>query len=697
MAFAELQEERKKTAKSKSGGKTNRNLLKRFSKNELLDIYILMNQGRRVDEKLLIMLKQGKASFHIGVSGHEAVQIAVGKHLKGGYDWSYPYYRDLAFCMALGFTLEEVMLDFLAKAEAPSTAGRQMYAHWGHKDLRIVSQSSPTGTQYLQAVGTAIACKRENMKFGRDEVVYVSSGEGTTSQGDFHEALNWASRDKLPVLFLIQDNGYAISVPIEEQTAGNSVYKLTSGYEGLTRFDLNGNDFFESYDVAKEAVGLLRSGKGPVLINAKVVRLLPHSSSDDHNKYRDAIELEEDKKNDCLHIYEKALVDEKIISKEELFEIKNSTKVKIDDAADWADKRPDPTVETITNHIFSEKAFGFEYELNSNVGQPIVMVDAINRALEEELDYNPKMLVYGEDVAGGKGGVFTATRGLTTKFGKERVFNSQLAESSIVGTAIGLAIAGYKPVVEIQFGDYIFPAMMQIRNELGYMRYRSYGAWSCPVVIRVAVGGYIHGAHYHSQNIESIFAHCPGIKIVFPSTAQDAKGLLKTACRSDDPILFLEHKYLYRQNFSKSPEPSADYFVEIGKARVAKVGNDATVITYGALVQRALEAARRIENELGFSIEVIDLRSIIPYDKDAILKSVNKTSKVLVAHEDNLTQGFGAEIAAFISENAFTSLDAPVMRIGALDTPVPYHPDQEEAVLPNDKLIYETLKRLVQY
>ncbi len=686
-----------KKADSKSAKTKKKKLVSsELSKEQLLRYYKLMFTARSIDDKLLKMLKQGKASFHIGTSGHETAQVAVAAHLKTGMDWSYPYYRNLAYCLTMGMTIEDAMLEFLAKEESPSTAGRQMYGHFGNDKLRIVSQSSPTGTQYLQAVGTALGCKRQNQAEGKSEIVYVSSGEGTTSQGDFHEALNWAAREKLPVLFLIEDNGYAISVPISEQTAGQSVYKLTAGYEGLVRYDVDGTDFFEVYEVAKEAVEICRKGEGAVLINAKVVRLLPHSSSDDHYKYRTEEELAEDRKRDGLLKYENLLLEEGVVTPEELEDIRAQIKRQIDEAAVWAESRPDPKAEDVEKHIFSSEPLPIEFEATTPSGPPIVMVDAINKALDEEMAHNPKMLIYGEDVAGGKGGVFTATRGLTAKYGKDRCFNSPLAESSIVGTAIGLAVMGYKPVVEIQFGDYIFPAMMQIRNELGMMRYRSAGKWKCPVVIRVPVGGYIHGAHYHSQNIEGIFAHCVGIKIAYPSNAADAKGLLKTACRMDDPVLFLEHKYLYRQGFAKSPEPDENYFLPFGKAKVVRAGEHLSVITYGALVQQALNVAKKLEQE-NISVEVIDLRTIIPYDKEAIFNTVKKTGKVLVAHEDTLTQGFGAEIAAFIAEHCFTYLDAPVMRIGGRDIPVPYNPILEDAALPNEKKIFEALKRLAAF
>lgn len=674
-------------------------LLNTFTKEQLAHYYRIMCSARLIDNKLLIMLRQGKGFFHIGGSGHEAAQIGVAAHINPSRDWSYPYYRNLAYCLTLGMDTQEVMLNFFAKGEAACSGGRQMYGHWGDPALRTVSQSSPTGTQYLQATGTALGCKYNNKgKNPSDvEIVYVSSGEGATSQGDFHEAVNEAARRKLPVLFHIEDNGYAISVPIREQVSGQSVYKMTAGYEGLHRFDVDGNDFFEVYEAARKAVELCRNGEGPCLINSKVVRLLPHSSSDNHLKYRTREEIEEDQRRDCIPRYEERLLEEGIFTREELNRIKVATKEEIDRAAIWAEGRPDPDPATAKNHVYSDTLPAVQFEVSEKQGESIVMVDAINHALDEEMKNNPKMLIFGEDVAGGKGGVFTATQGLTAKYGADRVFNSPLAESTIIGSAIGLSVIGYKPVVEIQFGDYIWTAMMQLRNEVATMRYRSNNNWKCPMVVRVAVGGYIHGGLYHSQNIEAFFAHIPGLYVAYPSNAADAKGLLKAACRMDDPVLFLEHKYLYRQGFAKSPEPDENYFVPFGKANVVREGSDVTIVTYGALVHRAMVASHHIERELGAQVEVIDLRTIVPYDKESIMNSVKKTGKVMVLHEDTLTQGFGAEIAAFISENCFEYLDAPVARVAGADTPIPYHSALEKEILPNEHMIFEQLKKLAKY
>lgn len=658
---------------------------------KLVELYKNIITSRMMDDKMLILLKQGKSFFHIGASGHEAIQSAAAFAMKPGFDYAYPYYRDLAFVMQYGVTPKEIFLNFLARADDPSSGGRQMSNHYGHKPLRIMTQSSPTGTQFLQAVGTALGAVKEKNK----EVVYVSSGEGTTSQGDFHEALNWASRDKLPVLFVIQNNKYAISVPVSEQTAGGSVYKIGAGYEGLNRFQVDGTDLFASYDTMKKAIDLARKGKGPSLIEADTVRLLPHSSSDSDKKYRPLEELEEDKRKDPILQMEDYLVRNKILKPQDIPAIKNEIKAMIDTAAEEADQQAHPDPETASHFILSPNG-NEQTETNKNTGEKTVLVDAINHALKEEIARNDNMYVFGQDVADGKGGVFTATTGISTKFGKERCFNAPLAESSIVGVAIGMAVRGLKPVVEIQFGDYIWTAMMQIRNELATIRWRSANNWSSPVVIRVPVGGYIHGALCHSQNIEAFFAHLPGLKIAYPSRADDAKGLLKAAIRGEDPVLFLEHKGLYRQSFSSAPEPDENYILPFGKAEIRRQGTDATIVTYGYLVQRALEAAAEMEKE-GFSVEVLDIRTINPLDIETILESVKKTNKVLVAHEDTLFHGFGAEIAAQIAEHAFQYLDGPVRRLAGKDIPVGFSAVLESVTLPQTSDVTNAVRDLLNY
>lgn len=667
-------------------------IIKSFSEQDLLDIYRTMLMARKLDEKMLIMLKQGKSFFHIAGAGHEAAQIAVARSMIKEKDWAYPYYRDLAFVLSFGETPHDIVSCFLARECDPNSGGRQMPAHYGKTEARIVSQSSPTGTQYLQAVGTALGAVKE----GLDEVVYVSSGEGTTSQGDFHEALNWASREKLPVIFCVEDNKYAISVPVSQQMAHGSVYDMVGGYRNLARFKVDGTDFFASYEAFSEAVERARNGEGPSVVVADVVRLFPHSSSDDQRKYRSEGELEQDRLRDPIARFEQSLISFGTLNETSAREMQAAVKQEIDRLTGEVENLPMAEASTALRFLFSEEPDSNEYEATEPNGENVVLVDAINHALKEEMERNPRMLIFGEDVEDPKGGVFTATKGITTMFGRDRCFNSPLAESSIVGTAIGLSIRGFKPVVEIQFGDYIWTAMMQVRNELATMRYRSNNAWSAPVVLRVPVGGYIHGALYHSQSIDGIFAHIPGLKIAYPSNAADAKGLLKTACRLDDPVLFLEHKGLYRQGYASSPEPDRDYLLPFGKAKTVRSGSDLTIVTWGALVQKSLEAARLLAKE-NISVEVVDLRTLIPWDVETILESVRKTGKVLVVHEDTITGGFGAEIASRIVSDAFEFLDAPVQRLGAKDCHVPYSWVLEPEVLPQDRDIIATARRLADY
>lgn len=684
------------TANGKPGILTDRYQLKDFpelTKDRLLQAYKIMILSRRLDDKMLRMLKQGKSFFHIGCAGHEAAQVAAGFAMKPGKDWFYPYYRDQALTLSVGMTPQEIMLCFLAKADDPNSGGRQMPQHYGHKTHRIVSQSSPTGTQFLQAVGCAMGAVKENT----DEIVYVSSGEGTTSQGDFHEALNWASREKFPVIFFIQDNKYAISVPVWQQTAGNSIFKIGAGYESLNRFEMDGTNFLETYATVREAARMARSGKGPCLVVADVIRLLPHSSSDDQRKYRKEEDLAKDRERDPIEKMAKFLMDNQILSAAEDEKFREECFKEVDAAADWAEAQEFPHKNTATKFVFSEEPDELVYEKSTPSGSPIVLVDAINHAMAEEMERDPKIIMFGEDIQDDKGGVFTATKGLSKKFGADRVFNSPLAESSIVGTAIGLASRGWKPVVEIQFGDYVWTAMMQIRNELSTMRYRSNNNWKCPVVVRIPIGGYIHGALCHSQNIESFFAHIPGLKIALPSTAADAKGLLKTAIRCDDPVLFLEHKGMYRQGFAQSPEPDKDYLLPFGKGAIRREGSDMTIVTYGMMVQKSLMAAKHAEEKQGLKIEVIDLRSIVPLDTELILQSVKKTGKCLVVHEDVEFCGFGSEIVAQIMHSAFEHLDAPVRRVAGKFTPVPYNWFLEEVILPQDQDIIHAISELAKY
>ena len=662
-----------------------------YSKKDLLDIYKKMALARRLDEKQLIMLKQGKAFFHIGCSGHEASQMAAAQNMIPGKDWSYPYYRDAALCLGLGMTSKEQLLSFLAKADDPNSGGRQMPQHYGHKDLRIVSQSSPTGTQFLQAVGCAMSRKWEN----DHEIVYVSSGEGSTSEGEFHEALNWASREKLPIIFHIQDNEYAISVHVSEQTSGSSVFSMVNGYDNLSRYEVDGTNFFETDLAFREAIERARQGKGPSVIVSNVVRLLSHSSSDDQKKYRKKEDLDKDKNRDPLLVFEKNCIKNKILKEGDFEKLRNEIIQIVDQDAEWADKQNHPDPKSATNHIYSNEPNLNETPSNYK-NEKIVLVDAINHAMHEEMKLNDKMIIYGEDIADPKGGVFTATRGLSDSFGDKRVFNSPLAEASIVGTAVGLATTGWKPCVEIQFGDYIWPAMMQIRNEVASMRYRSNGSWKCPMVIRVPVGGYIHGAICHSQSIDGYFMHMPGIRIAYPSNAEDAKGLLKAALRMDDPVLFLEHKGLYRQGFAASKEPDENYVLPFGVGKKIMEGDIVTVISWGAMVQKSIEAISMLKIDNGI-IDLIDLRTLNPLDYEMIGESVKKTGKILIVHEDNKMNGPGAEISAYIAENYFDDLDAPIMRVASSDSHIPYNWHLEEKILVQTEDIQKALKELLEY
>jgi 2-oxoisovalerate dehydrogenase E1 component len=703
---------------------------------QLIEIYRLMFLSRRVDDREILLKRQQKIFFQISCAGHEALEVGAALALRPGYDWFFPYYRDRALCMALGVTPEEMFLQAVGAATDPASGGRQMPTHWSSRPLNIVSTSSSTATQVLHAVGCAeagryytrhpeAANKAEgdyrafrDVEFHGDEVVLTCLGEGSTSQGEFWEALNTASNRKLPVIFCVEDNGYAISVPVEVNTPGGNISKLVANFPNFFFAEIDGTDAELCLHTFQAAAEHCRAGNGPAFVHGHVIRPYSHSLSDDDKLYRSAAERDADALRDPLAKMQMRLLREGILSADEINAFEQRLDREVAEAADRALQAPLPEISSIPLHVYSEDldptspVFASEPKpangksSGAKGAAPRTMADLINVCLHDEMRRDPRIVIYGEDVADasreaalaevkGKGGVFKLTAGLQTAYGSERVFNSPLAEANIVGRAVGYALRGMKPVVEIQFFDYIWPAVHQMRNELALMRWRSNGEWAAPVVMRVPIGGYLTGgAIYHSQSGESIFTHIPGLRVVFPSNALDANGLLRTAIRCDDPVLFLEHKRLYRETYGRAPYPGPDYTIPFGKASIVRPGTHITLVTYGAIVPRALQAAEKASREHGIEVEIIDLRTLNPYDWEAIATSVRKTSRVIVAHEDMLSWGYGAEIAARIADELFHDLDAPIRRIGSMDTFVAYQPVLEDAILPQPETILKAIREL---
>jgi 2-oxoisovalerate dehydrogenase E1 component len=705
-----------------------------LTREQLVEFYRLMYLSRRTDDREIVLKRQQKIFFQVSCAGHEALLVAAGMAMKPGYDWFFPYYRDRAICLALGNTVEEQLLQAVGAADDIASGGRQMPSHWSSTKLNIVTSSSSTATQCLQAVGCAEAGRyfsrqpeaaakhngdyREfkDVTFHGDEVVYVSIGEGSTSQGEFWESFNTASNGKLPVLFVVEDNGYAISTPVEVNTPGGNISKLVANFPNFHFAEVDGTDPVASYKAMVEAVAYCRAGKGPALVHGHVIRPYSHSLSDDERLYRSAEELAADAARDPISRMQMWLLREGILDADGINRLEKQVDEEVQRAADRAVMATLPTVASIMKHVYSEDLTPMDARFATEpaaTADPTerTMADLINCCLKDEMRRDERIVVFGEDVADasrdealragkvkGKGGVFKLTAGLQTEFGSERCFNSPLAEANIAGRAIGMAVRGMKPVVEIQFFDYIWPAMHQMRNELPLVRWRSNGAFSCPLVMRVPIGGYLTGGSiYHSQSGESIFTHTPGVRIVMPSNALDAIGLLRTAIRCDDPVIFLEHKRLYRETFGRAAYPGPEYCIPFGKARIVRPGKDLTVLTYGAVVPRALQAAQKLHRETGVDVELIDLRSLTPYDWDAIAESVKKTNRVIVAHEDMLSWGYGAEIAARIGDELFHDLDAPVRRVAAMDTFVAYQPVLEDAILPQPEDLYRAMKELAAF
>ena len=695
-------------------------LFEGLDREQLLAVHRCMLLSRKLDDKEIRLKNQNQIFFQISGAGHEAVLVAAGLTLKSGYDWFFPYYRDRALCLQLGVTPLEMLLAGVGAKDDPASGGRQMPSHWGHTGLNIVSGSSPTGTQVLHAVGAAEAgviysrvphiADRES-RCHPDQITYVSLGDGATSEGEFWEALNATCAKRLPVLFLVEDNGYAISVPVEVQTAGGDVSRLVRSFPGLHVDSIDGTDFFTSLRAMREATDYVRARRGPAFVHARVIRPYSHSLSDDEKLYKPPAEREAEAKRDPIARFAEFLKQRALATDEELDAMSADVEREVNDAALKALAAAKPAKNTAELWLYSPdvdpSSAAFETPAHPE-GKPDTMVEAINRTIKDEMARDARIVVFGEDVADaskkdalplvkGKGGVFKLTHGLQRLYGDDRVFNTPLAEAGIVGRGIGMAVRKLKPVVEIQFFDYIWPAMMQIRDELIMMRYRSGNTWSCPMVIRVPIGGYLRGGGpYHSQSGESIFAHCPGIRIAYPSNAVDAAGLLRTSIRCDDPVLFLEHKHLYRQTYNKGEYPGKDFMIPFGKASLRREGDHVLVVTWGALVQRSLLAAQQAEKD-HFSVAVLDLRTIVPYDWDAIATHVRRTNRVVIAHEDQVMCGFGAELGARIAGELFEHLDAPVRRVGARNVPVAYCPDLEEAILPQASDVLKAIRETARY
>jgi 2-oxoisovalerate dehydrogenase E1 component len=695
-----------------------------LSHEQLLSFYRTMVTSRRIDDREMSLKRQNKVFFQISGAGHEAVGVAIGAHCVPGRDWFYPYYRDRALMLSLGQSPLDHLLQAVGAEADPASGGRQMPAHFGDKRFNVPTSSSPTGTQFLQSVGAAEAGTKirrvpglaEHVEpYHEDEIVVVCTGDGATSEGEFWESLNSACNLRLPLVYVVQDNGYAISVPVEVQTAGGSISQLASGFPGLYIVECDGTDVLDTYRAAAEVIGYARERRGPAMLHAHTTRPYSHSMSDDERAYRTADEREAQEARDPLKRTRALLISIGAATPEELDALEAQVEADVAAAADEALASPQPAPSTATRHLFSEEIdptsseFDTEDSPRYESDKLLTMVDLLNSCMRTEMERDPRIVVFGEDVADvsreeyldevkGKGGVFKVTHGLQARFGSERVYNSPLAEANIAGRAVGMATRGMKPVAEIQFFDYIWPAMMQIRNELATMRYRSNGQFSAPAVIRVTYGGYLKGgAIYHSQTGETLFTHCPGLRVCMPATAEDAAGLLRTAIRCDDPVLFLEHKHLYRQVYNKGRDPGPDFMIPFGKAKVRREGTDVTLVTCGALVKRSLDAAKIAAEQHGIEAEVIDLRTVQPFDMDRIADSVKKTSKVLIVHEDSLSWGIGSEIAARVADELFEYLDGPVRRVASLDTWVAYAPQVEAATLPQTPDVVDALIELSAY
>ena len=686
-----------------------------YPPDELRRDLLLARVSRAIDDREIALQKQSRVFFQISGAGHEALLLGLAHDLRPGYDWFFPYYRDLALMLGLGISPTQVLLQAVGSADDPASGGRQMPAHWGDPARHVVTQSSPTGSQCIPAVGCAEAgryiVRRPELGLTAhgDEVTYVSLGEGATSEGEFWESLNTACTEHLPVLYLVADNGYAISVPSSEQSPA-PINELVRGFAGLHVWSIDGTDYFAVRRTARKAVAHVRAGVGPALVHAKVTRPYSHSAADTQSKYRLPAETAWEIEHDPIDAFERTLVDGGVLTADEAAAIRDEAHGIVAAAAKEALAARRPDVKTVLDHVVAlpdipdpgEAATGPEGD------DVVAMGEAIRRALHGVMEADERVRVFGEDVADareailadveGKGGVFGTTHGLQRDFGRARCYNTPLSEANIVGRAVGQGIRGLRPAPEIQFFDYIWPAMQQVRSEAATIRWRSNGGFTCPMVLRVPIGGYLQGGSiWHSQSGESIFAHIPGLLIAFPSRASDAAGLLRAAFRCEDPVLFLEHKHLLRQPYTRDPFPGPDHVLPFGKGRYVRRGTDLTIVTWGATVERSRKAAEEVAESDGASIEIVDLRTIVPWDQEMVAESVSRTSRLLVVHEDVVRAGFGGEIAAWVAGQSFWQLDAPIERVGAAECHVAYAPELEDAILPQVHDIVAGARRVLAH
>ena len=656
-----------------------------YSKETLIDWYTTQELGRRLDIKAANYLKMAMGwSYHAPFAGHDGIQLALGKIFRQGTDFLFPYYRDMLTSLAAGVTVEEIIANGLSKDADVAGGGRHMSNHFAKLSVGLQNSSSCTGNHSQQAVGTARAIK----KYNGSEVVFCSTGDSTTSEGYYYEAVNGADREKLPIVFVIQNNKYGISVPVHEQTANEKVSDNFRGFSNLKIIECDGRNPMDSYRAMKEAVDYCRSGKGPAMVHADCDRIGSHSNSDNHTLYRTDEDIQAMKDRDPLPRMRQALISAGILTEEQAKAIEDNNKRLINAAADTVEPLPDPAPESYIDFVLPPAVIDYHDTSESRVqpaaDAPIVTLrEGINATMMEEFRRNPNTFLFGQDVASfKKQGIFNVCKGMLDEFGNDRVFNAPIAEDFIVGTANGMT--RYRDDIRVvvegaEFADYFWPAMEQL-IECTHDYWRTKGQFSPAIVIRLASGGYIQGGLYHSQNLEGTFTTLPGLRVVMPAFADDAVGLMRTAIRSRGTTMYLEPKFLYNYRPTSSAMPPEDYLVPFGKARVRRQGTDATIVTFGTAVHWSLKAAETLAQE-GKSIEVIDLRSLAPWDKELVFESVRRTGRCIVAHEDKVTGGFGGEIAASIGQELFRYLDAPVARVGSKDTPVGFAKTLEAAIL----------------